>query len=82
MLRIFSLIFLNISDMNLVSRISSCDSFSCQVVVSRDVFCLKGAQLIWLEPHADGDEVTAQALDLRRTIKRVPLHAPDYSPNP
>lgn len=48
-------------------------------MVSRDVFCLKGAQLIWLEPRADGDEVTAQAQDLHRTIKRVPLRAPDVT---
>lgn len=48
---------------------------------SGDAFCLKGAQLIWREPHADGDEVTAQVLDLRPTIKRVPLHAPNYTPN-
>lgn len=51
-------------------------------MVSRDVFCLKGAQLVWLEACAEADEVTAQARDLGRTITCVPLQAPDDTPNP
>lgn len=74
--------FLNLFLTWIVSRISSCDFFSCQVVVSRDVFCLKCAGFIWLEPRADPDKVTTQALDLGWTIKRVPFHGPDCSPNP
>ena len=64
----------------MVSRLSSCDFFSCQAVVSREAYAWRMLSSFGWKPVLR--QARSQALDTTGQIRRMPPHGQDYTPNP
>ena len=64
----------------MVSRLSSCDFFSCQAVVSREAYAWRMLSSFGWKPVLR--QARSQALDTTGQMRRMPPHGQDYTPNP